>query len=189
MTDVDERIVAAAEADLQQLLSIEPSPEFAARVRSRVRERRHARRATWGWLGLALAVAAALILTVVVRVNRTAPEEGARVPAMVDITLPTSPATHDVPPVPTSDHAVAVRRVAVADAPRSETPEILIDPATSEAIRRMAISLRNAAPAPSAAEKLKIDMGEPSALRIAEPLDVPELVLKPADDIGGNQTR
>jgi hypothetical protein len=53
----------------------------------------------------------------------------------------------------------------------------------------MAVSLRNTVPAPSAAEKLQIDMGEPSALKIAEPLDLPELVLKPADQNGGNQTR
>ena len=189
-TDVDDRLVAGAEADLQQLLSIEPSPEFAAGVRSRVRQRGEARRAAWGLLGLALATAAAIILTLVVRVNRATPE-GAGVTAAVDITLPRPPATDDATPVRAGpDHAVAVRHVAVpGDAKRNETPEILIDPATNDAIRRMAISLRNTVPAPAAAEKLKLDMGEPSALRIAEPLDVPELVLKPANEIGGNQTR
>ncbi len=36
MTEFDERVVAAAEADLDRLLSIEPSPEFAAKVRARI---------------------------------------------------------------------------------------------------------------------------------------------------------
>ena len=36
MTEFDERAVAEAEADLERLLSIEPSPEFAAKVRARI---------------------------------------------------------------------------------------------------------------------------------------------------------
>ena len=37
LSDIDERVVADAEADLDRLLSLEPSPEFAARVLARIK--------------------------------------------------------------------------------------------------------------------------------------------------------
>jgi hypothetical protein len=48
MTDFDEREVSAAEADLERLLAIEPSPEFAAKVRGRIAAEPPARRWMWG---------------------------------------------------------------------------------------------------------------------------------------------
>src|SRR3982751_4679612 len=74
MNDFDQRMVAAAEADLQQLLAIEPSPEFAARVRVRVHERRESPAKVWGWFGLATVTAAALAVAVVVRTPQSVPE-------------------------------------------------------------------------------------------------------------------
>ena len=91
MTELDERIVAEAEADLQQLLSIEPSPEFAARGRARIHERRESHATRWGWIGLAIATAAALIFVAVLRTNdRSAGIQNAEIVTRPDTPLSTA---------------------------------------------------------------------------------------------------
>ena len=52
MTEFDERTVSEAEADLERLLSIEPSTEFAAKVRERIAAEPPVRRWNWGRLAL-----------------------------------------------------------------------------------------------------------------------------------------
>lgn len=190
MTEIDERIVSAAEADLLQLLSIEPSPEFAARVRFRIDNDRKARAPRWGWLGLGVAVATALILALVLRPDQSRPSQSTEIAGRADIPLPApAPIVPDVSDSP----AVAPRRDSTAHAraasaePVAADPEIIIDSAMTDAIRRMAISLRDTPPDVSAGERLQIESGEPAALVIAEPLNVPELVLKSAEQNGGNQ--
>ena len=188
MTELEERLVAEAESDLQQLLAIEPSPEFAAKVRARIHER-HERRATrWGWMGLAIASAtAAVTLIAVLRMDHGAPAtqkvEFVRRP---DISLSAAaPVAHGPTLATPTSRVVPVRQI-----PRTTEPaaaaEIIIDRAMTDAIRRMAMSLRNTEPDVATAEQLQIPMGEPAPLIIAEPLNVPELVLQPADQNGGN---
>ena len=67
LNDLDERLVTEAEADLERLFTIEPSPEFAATVRARIAEERTNRGHRWGWIGLLAPVAAALIVGVLLR--------------------------------------------------------------------------------------------------------------------------
>ena len=67
MNDFDERAVSLAEADFERLLSVEPSPEFAAKVRARVAEESMNRTRGWGWVSLLATVAAAVILVLVLR--------------------------------------------------------------------------------------------------------------------------
>jgi hypothetical protein len=181
----DQRIVAEAEADLQRLLSIEPSPEFAARVRARIHEPREPRASRWGWIGLAIATAAALTVAAMIRSNQSAPAsqrvENVRLPDTILRDVPPERAT--LPPSTTPRRRVAVTTRTAAAA----SPEIIIDSAMTQAIQRMARSLRSAEPDASTAEQLKIQMGEPAPLMIAEPLNVRELVVKPADQNGGNQ--
>jgi hypothetical protein len=188
MTELDERLVAAAEADLQQLLSIDPSPEFAARVRSRIDENRQSRVSKrWGWIGLAVATAAAVILVVVLRTDHNAPTtQRVAIPGRPDITLKAPPVEHNPSPLPTAPHQVASRRGSTPAVAPPASPEVIIDAAMTDAIRRMAMSLRNTRPDAAAAEQLQIETGEPVPLTIAEPLNVPELVLRPADQNGGN---
>jgi hypothetical protein len=188
MTELDERLVAAAEADLQQLLSIDPSPEFAARVRSRIDERREPRATRWGWIGLAVATAAALIFAAALRTNQDSPPgERVEIVKRPDTTLPaTPPADRDpVLAATRTSHHVAIPKDSVRTVEAAATPEIIIDPAMTDAIRRMAMLLRNTEPDASTAEQLQIEMGEPAPLTIAKPLNVPELVVKPADQNGG----
>ena len=188
MTEIDERIVSAAEADLQQLLSIEPSPEFVARVHERIHATSVAPARRWSWIGLALASAAALILAALLRTSRVPGNPTVETVHSADIVLSAPPVAHDTS-VPTSSPTAKVVRVARADSnvTRAEAPEIIIDPAVTDAIRRMAIALRNTAPDVSVAESLHVEEGDPAPLKVAEPLGVPELVVKPADQNGGDQ--
>jgi hypothetical protein len=191
MNEFDERMVAAAEADLQQLLSIEPLPEFVARVRVRVHERRESPAKRWGWIGLALASAAAVILAAVLRTNQSVRVPGEQTIEMVhraDTRLGAPPAMvgDTVPSTSRGTVKMAAHYPAERGVTHAETPEIIIDPAMTEAIRRLAASLRNLPPDESVAEALQVEPGDPTALPVAKPLEIPELVLKPADQSGGN---
>ena len=191
MTELDERIATEAEADLERLLSIEPSPEFAAKVRARIGDNRESRAwKRWGWIGLTVATAAAVILVLALRPEHTAapngrvvasarPDDNLRAPSRTDDTTDRAPKTTLLP--------VARHRSPARAAEPGPNPEIIIDPAMTEAIRRMAIALKNAEPDASTAEQLQMQMGEPAPLAIAEPLNVRELVLKPAEQNGGTQ--
>jgi hypothetical protein len=186
MTEFDARVVAEAETDLGRLLSIEPSPEFAAKVRARIAAEPPTRSWRWGRLGLALAAASALIVVFALR----------GVLSVQDDRRPFSSARHDdvalsapdlspAKTVVTSPPAqVAVNRpVHPAEVPQ-RGPEVIIDPAVTDAIRRLAIAARSTTLDASKGESIAAD-AQSAALPVAEPLNVPELVLKPADQTGG----
>ena len=186
LTEIDERVVAAAEADLNRLLSIEPSPEFAARVRARISEPQAARGWGAGWLGLALASVAALIIAV-------GDPVGWRVPKSPPI--PVQPAVTSAgrglktAPIPLETAGTSVRRgLKTAPGPvgrnRAASPEVLIDPLLAQAIQRLANSRRTIPlEEPEASLPPISDASVPSV--VVEPLTVPELVLKPADQNSG----
>jgi hypothetical protein len=187
LTEQDERIVAAAEADLQRLLSIQPSPEFAARVRSRIHERRESQATRWGWIGLAIATAAALICVAVLRTNdRSSGIQNAEIVTRPDTRLAAAPAPmeHGSTPVTTAAHHVAVGKHTAQVAEAATSPEIIIDPAMTAAIQRLAAAARNTILDASNGESIAAD-AHAAALPIAEPLKVPELVLSPVDPNGG----
>jgi hypothetical protein len=194
LTDQDQRLVSAAEAELHQLLSIEPSPEFAARVRSRVRENDDAPSRRWGWIGLALAAtaAAALVVTAIVRTGQTpgGSVERTEIARRADIVLRRPAAVIDYPPLPPSStsRAESKRPSARVAEHADATPEIVIDSAMTDAIRRMSMSIRNSAPDPSVAETLHSDTAATAELTVPDPLRVPEIVITPADQNGGDQT-
>jgi hypothetical protein len=189
LTEHDERLVSAAETDLHQLLSIEPPPEFTARVRARVREHHDAPSRRWGWIGLALATtaAAALVVTALVRTGQTpgGSLERTEIARRDDVVLRRPASVIDYPPAPpASISRVAIERPSArADA----KPEIVIDPAMTAAIHRMAADLRNSAPDPSVAQTLHGDTAATAELTVPDPLTVPEIVLTPADQNGGDQ--
>jgi hypothetical protein len=188
LTEHDERLVSAAEADLHQLLSIEPSPEFTARVRARVREHHDAPSTRWGWIGLALATtaAAALVVTALVRTGQTpgGSLERTEIARRDDVVLRPPASVIDYPPAPpASISRIESKRPSAADA----KPEIVIDPAMAAAIHRMAADLRNSAPDPFVAQTLHSDTAATAELTVPDPLTVPEIVLTPADQNGGDQ--
>jgi hypothetical protein len=186
MTDFDEREVSAAEADLERLLSIEPSPEFAAKVRARIAAEPPARSWNWGRLLVPVAAAAAVVIVLTLSSNWGArsPEQSVATSRQNDIVLSAAKpneATAPVPVTPATDSKPPIRRAA---APQRQEPEIMIDPAISDAIRRLALAARNTTLDGSKGESIAAD-AQSAALPVAEPLNVPELVLKPADQTGG----
>jgi hypothetical protein len=194
LIDQDERLVSAAEAELRRLLSIEPSAEFAARVRSRLRDTHDAPSRRWGWIGLALAstAAAALIVTAIVRTGQTpvGSLERTEIARRADVELIPPVSVLGNPPARTrsTSHVAIKRPSSVAGEQVEVAPEVVIDSAMTAAIRRMAMSLRNSPPDPSVAEKLHTETGETAELTVSHALMVPEIVLKPADQSGGTQT-
>jgi len=67
-----------------------------------------------------------------------------------------------------------------------DAPEVLIDPLLADAIRRLAVSTRNVLLDDAAsARSLQPASDVPVPSVVVEPLTVPELVLKPADQNGG----
>jgi hypothetical protein len=92
MTEDDERVLAAAERDLERLLSVEPSPDFAARVRDRISDEA-ARRWTAGWWLPAAAAAAAFVVALAVTLPQSTvvPDRSIARPSIGrDVSLPTS---------------------------------------------------------------------------------------------------
>lgn len=184
MTEFDERVVAEAEADLDRLLSIEPSPEFVAKVRARIVAEPPVRRWNWGRLLIPVATAACLVLAVIYWNGRDddKPFAAAR---QGDVVLRDEKPKEPLAPV--SPGVVALNRPAVlrrAAAPQRE-PEIIIDPSIGEAIRRLAAGTRNTTLDGSKGESIAAPDSASDTLPIAEQLNVPELVLKPADQTGG----
>ena len=143
MTEFDERVVAEAEADLDRLLAIEPSPEFVAKVRARIAAEPPARRWHWGRLLVPVAAAACLVLVVVQWNGRRHDEGPVATGRQGDIVLHRATPT-DVPADVTARLAADVtpptRRAA---APLQREPEITLDPSMAEAIRRLAVGARN----------------------------------------------
>jgi hypothetical protein len=190
MTELEERLIVGAEADLQRLLSIEPSPEFAAKVRARIGDQKNESVVRWRFLALALGAAAAVVLVVALVENgpfRTPPPPSiaARQPDIVlnpesKPAIVNVPAVANVPAVPPRHDAVSQIRQAVS----AREPEIIIDPAMTAAIQRLAAAARNTILDGSNGESIAADANA-GALSIAEPLKVPELVLSPADPNGG----
>lgn len=187
MTELDERVVTAAEADLQQLLSIEPSPEFAMRVRARIRTDREFGAPRWGWIGFAIATAAALILVIMLRPHQSLPAtqttEIVRQPdTTLGAVLPT--VTAAVPSTIRPSHDAAIRAESTPAANPARRPDIIVDPEMTSAIQRLAAAARNTILDGSNGESIAAD-AHAGALPVAEPLKVPELVLSSADSNGG----
>jgi len=194
LSQFDERMVAVAEADLDRLLSVEPSPEFAAKVLARISEPRADRRWRAVWVGLALASAAALVIAFALR----DPAEPDRAPSFAkppqqDVVLSVEPSDMRDPislAITAPKRGLAaqhlVGRTLKTAPPRIGEPEILIDRSLADAIHRLAISTRNIPlddKAPDGSPQPAFESPTPSVG--VEPLIVPELVLKPADQNGG----
>ena len=187
LSDVDARIVGAAEADLARLLSIEPSVGFAARARARIA----AAAPTRGWrsrrLVLTLAAAPVLLLAFSLRGGLSLRDNVRPIvrPPHQDIVLRSTPhvgATLVDRPTP----AVLPRRTGRRAPPRgASASEVIVDPSIAAAIKRLAITARSTVLDDAALGTPPRATPEPDALPVAEPLIVPKLALTPADETGG----
>jgi hypothetical protein len=91
MTEDDERMLAVAERDLERLLSVEPSPDFAARVRERISDEAARRWSPgWWWPAAAAAVFAAALAVTIPRSSVVPDRSIARPSIGRDVSLPAS---------------------------------------------------------------------------------------------------
>jgi hypothetical protein len=187
LTEQDERTVAGAEADLVRLLSVEPSDDFAARVRQRINETSRQGRAWWIWPAVAVAAALVIVVALATPSGRgTQSASGQSGSAARDVVLHyRAPAHDDDVPAPPKEKARVFSSKPPASVARAPESEVLIDPSVADAVRRLALGARNTLPASTNEEELPIGLSDPAALPVPEPLIVPELVLKPADETGG----
>jgi hypothetical protein len=169
LTDEEHRLVEAAEQDLSRLLSVEPSPAFAAKIRARLREEERPGQWRGRWAPMALAASVVLIAGIALLMSRMAGEpemeHGAgAATARHDVSLPADPHRADpaavrADPAPQTLHprtrrADPVLRSASAgwaahtstiarDRQRSTEPPVLIDPQRGDAVNRLLAMLRS----------------------------------------------
>jgi hypothetical protein len=188
LSDVDARIVGAAEADLARLLSVEPSVEFAATARARIAAEAPARAWRSRRLVLTLAAASVLLLAFSLRGGLSVRDNVRPTvsPPHQDVVLRSTPhvgATHVDRQTPT---VLPHRRTVHRAPPRvASAPEVIVDPSIAVAVRRLAIAARSTVLDDAAPGTPPRATPEPDALPVADPLVVPKLVLTPADQTGG----
>ena len=188
LSDLDESVLAAAEADLDRLLAIEPSAAFAARVRARIEADAPPHR--WRWRGVALTAAAAAVLLVILTLGEfPGHDQAARIssplPRHDDIVLNGPSAEIDRTFVRSTNRAARSTGLAHRQPHRAVEAEILIDPSVAEAIKRVMMSAGKTSLQTTAGGSF--ESGRDVTLPVPEPLDLPELVLTPADQSGGQQ--
>lgn len=185
LSDIDARLAGEVEAHLDRHLAIEPSPEFVARVRARIGRQRAERR--WGatWIVVAFASAAVIVVAAATVLRPDNPRADVRVahgPGLPDTLLPAAPVVPML--VTASPHLAGVRPQPVRQVTE---PEVLIDTSLAEAIRRVAAQARGKVAGPKAFENMgsspsETQLSVPSV--VVDPLNVPELVLPPAEAAG-----
>jgi hypothetical protein len=131
------------ERELSQVLAIEPSADFAAKVRARI-EQEPVRANGWRrWMWAPLA-AAAIIVIVAVMITRkpavlpdgSAGLQAGRTGADVRLSPPSAPPPAQIPTAPPT----SFRRVyQTTRSVRAKEPEVLIDPSVARAVRRLAM--------------------------------------------------
>jgi hypothetical protein len=130
---LNDRRDSELDREIERLLSVDPSPEFVARVRTHVARNRGQAYPYFKW-ALAGAAAAAAIILFVVFVPALQPGELARHEPVVAVPLVPSPP----PPVesPVAPPA-ATRSVRYATHARGQVdPEVLVDPGEAAALQR-----------------------------------------------------
>jgi hypothetical protein len=142
--------------EIKDALNVEPSPEFVARVRTRIASEPEPSAWRWPWTVAAIgAMAAALLIAVVV--SRPAPRPDAVQASGPEVVQALRPALERAAPNPAAtpraselaaSKPAATRRVSVASgsirtASAAVEPEILLDPAETRALRALIAGVRD----------------------------------------------
>lgn len=189
LSGVDLVTVAAAEADLDRLLAIEPSAEFVARVRARVATEPPAVRWRRPLIALTCASVCALVVALILRGGpEMQQEKKTSVPVVSqlrqDIVLERR-RVHFEPVIRRTAAAIRRDRPERHGAHVGRGDQTVIDPTLAEAVRRVMASAASMTVNSTLESAPASIAGEVPALSIAEPLDVPELVLRAADEPRG----
>lgn len=152
----------ALDRELTELLAVEPSPAFAAKVRARI-ERQPAASFPWRWR-IGGAVAAAAAIAIAVATIGHAPRVQLAVPVHTDVRL--SPLVHPGSPLAATTPKVSPRVVPVdARSPKAEA-EALFDPSLAAAVSRLTSDQRVLPEVPAETSLDPV---------VVEPLKVPEI--------------
>lgn len=156
------------DSEIESLLAVEPSPEFLARVRTRVAEEPEPRAWRWSW-GFAFATATVALIGVVVvwqsREPVSLPGVPVREQAIVDVVEP-SVAPRDVPTVrPTLAQPHVVRAVARTDRIDLSLPDVVIAENEAKTFALLVTRLRQS----------RFDAAVPTAPNPDTPLEIKEL--------------
>jgi hypothetical protein len=187
LTEDERRLMETIEADLDRLLAVEPSPEFAARVRARI----GAADRDGGW-SFPWALAAAAVLTIVTGIlfatlrDAPGPIDSAAITTGHDVALPASVGPSPAVAVDPPPGARSVRaRATPAPVARDVEPEVLVPDDFRLAIGRVMEMVRAGTlnervfPTERAAATVE-ESTEPMA-----PIVVEELLVPPINLAGG----
>ena len=153
----------ALDRAVHELLDVEPSADFVARVRTRV-ERNPSPSVWFGTRWVAIATAAAFVLAVVLfRVSR--PEQA---PPRPELSVAQAPATAATPP------RDDVQTPAAALAPAAPSVEVLVSPAEAAGLRYLIAAVRDGQ-FDSDAQPASSEQLEPPMPLVIEPLTVEPL--------------
>jgi hypothetical protein len=182
----------ALERDLEALLAVEPSPEFVARVRSRVAGESVASPWTFEWR-IAAAAAIVILMTgglavwrsvstgsaepVKPRTVQNAVPPGASAPVSA---TPTTRATDQATVAQTPQHEAVARRGVREDGPRAfvemTLPSVILADNEAKAYAQLRSDLRTARALPPAATP-------PDSVDVEKALEIDPLVIKPIVDV------
>jgi hypothetical protein len=161
--NVQDDELGAIDREISQLLAVQPSPDFAAKVRVRIAAQPVAASGPWRfWMMAAVPAAAVMLLLVATAYFSTRDVQS---PSSVhgNVTLPVEnnvqlPVIAAADPVP--NHRRSLGR------PQPVEPEILIDPSLAAAIRRLAAEQPNLPEVPPESSLDPV---------VVEPLKVPDI--------------
>jgi hypothetical protein len=139
LTDEEQRLMDAIEADLDREMAVEPSPDFAARVRARIgaADRDRGWSVPWG-LAAAAVLALATGILIATRPGQPAEMHSPMIVAGHDVALPAPrvPVPIAATTRPAQARLVRIPPAAAATAPAVE-PEVLVPPEFRLAIGRV----------------------------------------------------
>ena len=160
--NVEDDELSAIDREISQLLAVEPSPDFAAKVRVRIAAQPVASGAWRFWVMAAIPAAAAMLWLVATpdyRARDVQPSSSAHgdvtLPVGNNVQLPIKPVPDRVP-----NHRRSLGRTQPVE------PEILIDPSLAAAIRRLAAEQPTLPEVPPEASLDPV---------VVEPLKVPDI--------------
>lgn len=136
-SEVNDEELRAIDRELSRLLAVNPSPEFAARVRTRIEQQPESALGWWRWAVASFAVAA-VILAVVTVTQRTPAGRPPVAPPHADVSLPHPEHVAESRTAEAGRDRVVRRTRPVPTA----QPEILIDPSLGQAVRRFVAEQR-----------------------------------------------
>jgi hypothetical protein len=182
---------AALEREIEQALSVEPSPEFLPRVRAAIPSDGGLRpwKMRWVWLG-ALSTAVAIV-AVFLMTNRSVMPEPRRLPdpPKVSVAAPEVPIL--VPEAPNPPVREVTRRKPVLHTSNgasklSTGPEVLISKSESAALKRLMRGLREGRVEPATFDSSGIRAAEPPKAIVVPPISaILPIAIEPLDFEGG----